>query len=159
MAKTLRYQVFEWVLFYRMFHYQTDRIAWGVMRTKMTQNQIKQGRKCCSCELWCKEAEKKNWTNHTLTKQKHFIERYITKNVWNYDQKSSGRLNSIAAPNYLHAGISNICSYNVAFFEEYAITQESLWTQDWSSCVAAVKLAWRLLIISNPFCAFFRTFQ
>ncbi|GFY01338.1 hypothetical protein TNCV_5078041 [Trichonephila clavipes] len=45
---------------YRVIRYQIDILAECVGGTETTRNHIgMQSRKCRSCELWCKEAEKK----------------------------------------------------------------------------------------------------
>ncbi|PRD20429.1 UNVERIFIED_CONTAM: hypothetical protein NCL1_54648 [Trichonephila clavipes] len=57
----------------------TGRVCRG---TETTRNQIgMQGCKSRSCELWCKDAEKKNRNINTLMRHKTFIEKYNTAGV------------------------------------------------------------------------------
>ena len=63
-----------------MFHYQTGRNAGGIGDTEATRNQVAmQGRKCSTCELGCKEAERKDRNSNTLMDRKHFIEKFYCR--------------------------------------------------------------------------------
>ncbi|GFU36618.1 hypothetical protein TNCV_802761 [Trichonephila clavipes] len=61
---------FIFKLHYRGIRYQTDKLAGCVGGTEMTRYHTRmQGRKCRSCKLWGKAAEKKNTNSNTLGNQ------------------------------------------------------------------------------------------
>ncbi|GFU77341.1 hypothetical protein TNCV_4358931 [Trichonephila clavipes] len=76
-------------IIYSRIRYHTDKLARCVGGTETTQNHVRmQSRKCRSCKLWRKEAEKKNRNTNTFTERKTFCSNVVLQQVFEITTKS-----------------------------------------------------------------------
>ena len=113
------------MLKHKVFPYQADKVTAGVGGTETTENQIViQGRKCRICKLWSIYSEKKNKKQQRINGTKNILMKSCTtEGDRDYDQKSSGRVDSDTVWNYLCSGRFLACHISSRLLQKFKVSE------------------------------------